>query len=70
MLDDEEYDDISRAEQAAAEAAVRQRDREEGILTQLGDMELFYGMHYIMLLWTQIIVVYFCCLYVWFALLI
>lgn len=52
VLDDEEYDDISQAERAAAEVAMRRRDREEGILTRRGDMELFYGMHYIMLLWT------------------
>jgi hypothetical protein len=70
VLDEEEYDDISQAERAAAEAAMRRRDREEGILTRRGDMELFYGMNYIMLLQTQIIGVYFCCLYVWFALLI
>jgi hypothetical protein len=70
VLDDEDYDDISQAERAAAEAAMRRRDREEGILTRRGDMELFYGMHCIMLLQTQIIMVYLRFLYVWFALLI
>jgi hypothetical protein len=70
VLDEEEYDDISQAERAAAEVAMRRRDREEGVLTRRGDMELFYGMNYIMLLRTQIIAVYLHCLYVWFAFLI
>jgi hypothetical protein len=63
VLDDEEYDDISQAERAAAEAAMRRRDREEGILTRRGDMELFYGMNYIMLLRTEIIGICIRCLY-------
>ncbi|GFG36925.1 hypothetical protein Cfor_05367 [Coptotermes formosanus] len=42
VLDDEEYDDISQADRAAAEAAMRRRDREEGILTRRGDLELIY----------------------------
>ncbi|XP_033608678.1 DNA replication licensing factor Mcm2 isoform X2 [Cryptotermes secundus] len=42
VLDDEEYDDISQTERAAAEAAMRRRDREEGILTRRGDLELIY----------------------------
>jgi hypothetical protein len=67
VLDDEEYDDISQADRAAAETAMRRRDREEGILTRRGDLELIYGMHYIMLLWTHIIVVYLHCFYVWLA---
>lgn len=55
VLDDEEYDDISQTERAAAEAAMRRRDREEEILTRRGDLELIYGMHYIILLQTHII---------------
>jgi DNA replication licensing factor MCM2 len=50
VLDDEEYDNISQTERAAAEAAMRRRDREEGILTRRGDLELIYGMHYVILL--------------------
>jgi hypothetical protein len=58
VLDDEEYDDISQTERAAAEAAMRRRDRDEGILTRRGDLELIYGMHYSILLHNHIIVVY------------
>jgi hypothetical protein len=57
VLDDEEYNDISQAERAAAEAAMRRRDREEGILTRRGDLELIYGMHYVILVWTYMTVV-------------
>ncbi|KDR16761.1 DNA replication licensing factor Mcm2 [Zootermopsis nevadensis] len=42
VLDDEEYDDISQTERAAAEAVMRRRDREEEILTRRGDLELIY----------------------------
>ncbi|XP_069685612.1 DNA replication licensing factor Mcm2 [Periplaneta americana] len=42
VLDEEEYDDISQTDRAAAEAAMRRRDREEGILTRRGDLELIY----------------------------
>lgn len=49
VLDDEEYDNISQTERAAAEAAMRRRDREEGILTRRDDLELIYGMHCIIL---------------------
>jgi hypothetical protein len=37
---------------------MRRRDREEGILTRRGDLELIYGMNYIILLWTHVILVY------------
>jgi hypothetical protein len=58
VLDDDEYDNISQTERAAAEAAMRRRDREEGVLTRRGDLELIYGMHCIILLQTHIIVVF------------
>jgi DNA replication licensing factor MCM2 len=58
VLDDEEYDDISQSERAAAEAAMRRRDRDEGILTRRDDLELIYGMHYIILLQAHMIMVF------------
>ncbi|PSN29948.1 DNA replication licensing factor Mcm2 [Blattella germanica] len=42
VLDEEDYEDISQTDRAAAEAAMRRRDREEGILTRRGDLELIY----------------------------
>ena len=45
VLDDEDYDNISQTDRAAAEAAMRRRDREDGILNRRGDLELIYGKY-------------------------
>lgn len=42
VLDDQEYDNISQSDRLAAEAAMRRRDREEGLLMRRGDRELIY----------------------------
>lgn len=42
VLDDEDYDAMSQTERQAAEAAMRRRDREAGMLMRRGDRELIY----------------------------
>nr|CAD7433484.1 unnamed protein product [Timema monikensis] len=41
-LDEDDYEDISQTDRQAAELAMKRRDREEGILTRRGDLELIY----------------------------
>ncbi|CAG2067156.1 unnamed protein product, partial [Timema podura] len=41
-LDEDDYDDISQTDRQAAELAMKRRDREEGVLTRRGDLELIY----------------------------
>nr|CAD7408822.1 unnamed protein product [Timema poppensis] len=41
-LDEDDYEDISQTDRQAAELAMKRRDREEGVLTRRGDLELIY----------------------------
>ncbi|XP_046389557.1 DNA replication licensing factor Mcm2 [Ischnura elegans] len=42
VVDDDDYDVISQTDRAAAEMAMRRRDREAGLLMRRGDRELIY----------------------------
>ena len=45
LMDDEDYSELSQGERAAAEAEMRKRDRDAGILRD--DRDLFYGQLYL-----------------------